>query len=165
MFLFHWIRKETNINNLCFLIKLMVFLRTIFYKTSVNNWINSCSIFFFVCLFYCLFYYKHSSIPQKSTLRKVSENLSSSSVSLWVLLKLSLSICKHMILADLLLLNFSIWNIWVRSFLKLQETRKADFHKFLYVPSKQKEPIRKKCQKSFYLLSLENVPYTFAIML
>lgn len=37
MFLFHWIRKETNTNNLFFLIKFMVFLRTTFYKTSVNN--------------------------------------------------------------------------------------------------------------------------------
>lgn len=107
MFLFHWIRKETNTNNLFFLIKFMVFLRTTFYKTSVNNSEkNPCSVLIFFCC--CCFTTIQSAfyIPQKNALRTVSEDLSSSSVSLWVLLKLSLSVCKHKLLADLLLLKF-----------------------------------------------------------
>lgn len=63
-----------------------------------------CSDFFCCCCFTTIqsaFY-----IPQKNALRTVSEDLSSSSVSLWVLLKLSLSVCKHKLLADLLLLKF-----------------------------------------------------------
>lgn len=106
MFLFHWIRKETNTNNLFFLIKFMVFLRTTFYKTSVNNSEKILVLFWF--FFCCCFTTIQSAfyIPQKNALRTVSEDLSSSSVSLWVLLKLSLSVCKHKLLADLLLLKF-----------------------------------------------------------
>lgn len=62
MFLFHWIRKETNTNNLFFLIKFMVFLRTTFYKTSVNNSEkNPCSVLIFFVVVVLLQSSQHST--------------------------------------------------------------------------------------------------------
>lgn len=123
-----------------------------------------CSDFFCCCCFTTIqsaFY-----IPQKNALRTVSEDLSSSSVSLWVLLKLSLSVCKHKLLADLLLLKFPQIAGELFSFIAMPWNHCWDLllcrlSQISFCTKQTKGTNKKKCPKCFYLLSLQNVPFTF----